>query len=70
MRDIAAQHGYYYDGVHPGDYYQLRLILDIAREMEELCPDAMLIQSANPVSFAADTSTAAASTVCVKSIDR
>jgi alpha-galactosidase len=49
MRDIAAQHGYYYDGVHPGDYYQLRLILDIAREMEELCPDAMLIQSANPV---------------------
>ncbi len=49
MREIAEKHGYYYDGVQLGDYYQLRLILDIAREMEQLCPDAMLIQSANPV---------------------
>ena len=49
MRDIAAEHGYYYDGVQLGDYYQLRLILDIAQEMEEICPDAWLIQSANPV---------------------
>ena len=49
MRDIAAKHGYYYDGVQLGDYYQLRLTLDIAREMEELCPDAWMIQSANPV---------------------
>jgi len=49
MRDIAAQHGYYYDGLHLGDFYQLRLILDIAREMEDLCPEAWLIQSANPV---------------------
>jgi alpha-galactosidase len=49
MRDIAAAHGYYYDGVQLGYYYQLRLILDIAQEMEEICPDAWLIQSANPV---------------------
>lgn len=49
MRDIAARHGYYYDGVQLGDYYQLRLILDIARDMERICPDALLIQSANPV---------------------
>jgi alpha-galactosidase len=49
MRDVAARHGYYYDGVQLGDYYQLRLVLDIARGMEELCPYAMLIQSANPL---------------------
>lgn len=49
MRDVAAEHGYYYDGVNLGDYYQLRLIMDIARDMEELCPDAWLLQSANPV---------------------
>jgi alpha-galactosidase len=49
MRDIAARHGYYYDGVQLGDYYQLQLSLEIARDMEEFCPDAWLIQSANPV---------------------
>ena len=49
MRDIAAEHGYYYDGVHLGDFYQLQLALDVAREMQQACPDAWLIQSANPV---------------------
>jgi alpha-galactosidase len=49
MRDIAARHGYYYDGVQLGDYYQLKLALEIARDMEKSCPDAWLIQSANPV---------------------
>jgi len=49
MRDLAANHGYYYDGVQLGDFYQLRLALDIAQDMEEICPNAWLIQSANPV---------------------
>jgi alpha-galactosidase len=49
MRDIAAKHGYYYDGVQLGEFYQLRLVMDIARDMEAICPDAWLIQSANPV---------------------
>ncbi|MEA3335039.1 MAG: alpha-glucosidase/alpha-galactosidase [Chloroflexota bacterium] len=49
MRDIAEKHGYYYDGVQLGDYYQLRLALDIAREMEQVCPQAWLIQVANPL---------------------
>jgi alpha-galactosidase len=49
MRDIAAKHGYYYDGVQLGDYYQHRLALDTAREMERVCPSAWLIQVANPV---------------------
>jgi alpha-galactosidase len=49
MRAVVARHGYYHDGVNLGDFYQLRLALDIARDMEEICPNAWLIQSANPV---------------------
>lgn len=49
MRDVVAGHGYYYDGVQLGDFYQLRMSLDLARKMEKTCPDAWLIQSANPV---------------------
>jgi alpha-galactosidase len=49
MRELTAQHGYYYGGVGLGSYYQLRLMLDVARDMEEVCPDAWLIQSGNPV---------------------
>jgi alpha-galactosidase len=48
-REVAAKHGYYYGGVHLGSWYQLRLMLDVARDMERICPDAWLIQSANPV---------------------
>jgi alpha-galactosidase len=49
IRDLTAKHRYYYGGVHLGNFYQLRLMLEVAREMEELCPDAWLIQSGNPV---------------------
>ena len=33
-----------------GDFYQLQIMLDVARDMERICPDAWLIQSGNPVS--------------------
>ncbi|MEM2111048.1 MAG: alpha-glucosidase/alpha-galactosidase [Candidatus Bathyarchaeia archaeon] len=56
-REIAERHGYYrgigdrvfdyYGGV--GAYSQLRFFLDLARDMEDLCPDAWLIETANPV---------------------
>ena len=49
MRDVGAQYGYYYGGTNLGGFYQLRLMLDVARAMEEVCPDAWLIQSGNPV---------------------
>jgi alpha-galactosidase len=48
-RELTAKHGYYYGGVNIGNFYQLRLMLDVARAMEEVCPDAWLIQSGNPV---------------------
>ena len=49
MRELTAKHGYYYGGTNIGGFYQLRLMLDVARAMEEVCPDAWLIQSGNPV---------------------
>lgn len=48
-RELTAKHGYYYGGVHLGSWYQFRLMLDVARDMEQICPAAWLIQSANPV---------------------
>ncbi|MCD6529710.1 alpha-glucosidase/alpha-galactosidase [Candidatus Bathyarchaeota archaeon] len=56
-RRIAERHGYYrgigdrvsdyYGGL--GAYHQLKFFLKLAREMEDLCPDAWLIETANPV---------------------
>lgn len=56
-RKIAEAHGYYrgigdrvscyYGGV--GAYHQLKFILDLARDMEQICPNAWLIETANPV---------------------
>ncbi|MGC8705303.1 MAG: alpha-glucosidase AglA [Athalassotoga sp.] len=60
MRDIGQKHGYY-RGIDSqefnmvSDYYtlsnynQLKLHLDIAKAVEKVCPDAYLIQTANPV---------------------
>lgn len=56
-REIAERYGYYrgigdrvcdyYGGI--GAYYQLEFFLDLARDMETICPDAWLIETANPV---------------------
>jgi alpha-galactosidase len=60
QRGVAEKHGYYrgIDSVdhnmvsdYPtiGGYNQLKLALDIARDMEDICPGAWLIQTANPL---------------------
>ncbi|MCB9150570.1 MAG: alpha-glucosidase/alpha-galactosidase [Caldilineaceae bacterium] len=51
MRDIIAKHGYYYStgASVPGSYYNFNLMMSVVRDMEEICPDAWLIQSGNPV---------------------
>ncbi len=49
MRELTARHGYYYGAVDLGDFYELRLMMDVARDMERICPNAWLIQSGNPV---------------------
>ncbi|UCH02858.1 MAG: alpha-glucosidase/alpha-galactosidase [Candidatus Bathyarchaeota archaeon] len=56
-RKIAEDYGYYrgigdrvsdyYGGI--GAYHQLNFFLDLARDMENLCPTAWLIETANPV---------------------
>lgn len=49
VRELTAKYGYYYGGVKLGSWHQLRLMLDVARDMERICSDAWLIQSGNPV---------------------
>ncbi len=50
MRRLAAdKYDYYHTGGQFGAYHQLRLMLDVARDMEKICPEAWLIQSGNPV---------------------
>ncbi|MBM4460660.1 MAG: alpha-glucosidase/alpha-galactosidase, partial [Chloroflexi bacterium] len=50
MRKLAAdKYGYYHAGGFFGAYHQLRLMLDVAQDMEKICPDAWLIQVGNPV---------------------
>ncbi|MGQ9699950.1 MAG: family 4 glycosyl hydrolase [Candidatus Bipolaricaulaceae bacterium] len=56
-REIAERHGYYrgigdrvsdyYGGI--GAYAQLQFLRELAGDMEELCPGAWLLQTANPV---------------------
>ncbi len=50
VRDLTTAHGYYYFGAGViGQYYNFRLMLDVANDMTRICPDAWLIQSGNPV---------------------
>lgn len=50
VRDLTASLGYYhYTPSALGHFYNFRLMLDIARDIERICPDAWLIQSGNPV---------------------
>jgi alpha-galactosidase len=55
QRTLTEKHGYYRGaGVVNGDggmhsYGQMGLMLEIARDIERLCPEAWLIQSSNPV---------------------
>ncbi len=48
QRSMAERHGYY-RGARLHDFPQMKLFLDVARDMEIYCPNAWLIQSANPV---------------------
>jgi alpha-galactosidase len=48
-RAVGEKHGYY-RGVRLGSYqHNLALMLAVARDMEQICPNAWLIQSGNPV---------------------
>jgi alpha-galactosidase len=49
IRTTIDKHGYFYGGRMRLLYYQIDLMLSIARDMEQICPDAWLIFAANPV---------------------
>lgn len=48
QRDLAEKHGYY-RGARLHEFGQAIFFLEVARDVERICPDAWLIQSANPV---------------------
>ncbi len=48
QRTLAEKHGYY-RGIRLHDFGQAAFFLDVARDVERICPNAWLIQSANPV---------------------
>ena len=48
-RELVRKHGYYSGASFGVSFYNLRLMLEVARDMEQICPDAWLIQSGNPV---------------------
>ncbi len=47
--ELAKKHGYYSGAPFGVNYYNLNLMLNVAHEIERVCPDAWLIQSGNPV---------------------
>ena len=48
QRDIGERNGYYRGGML-GQIYQTAFLLETARSIERYCPNALLIQSSNPV---------------------
>jgi alpha-galactosidase len=48
QRSMAEKHGYY-RGARLHNFGQAAFFLDVARDMERICPNSWLIQSANPV---------------------
>ena len=48
-REVGEKHGYPRGIGFGGYFHQLKLMLSVARDMEDMCPDAWLIQAGNPV---------------------
>ena len=50
-RKIGDKYGYYYGRVSTGEYgfRNMSFMMDVVHDMKEICPDAWLIQSGNPV---------------------
>lgn len=48
QRELAQKHGYY-RGARLHDFGQILLMLEVARDVERICPEAWILQIANPV---------------------
>jgi len=48
-RELAARHGYFYGHTGLPEFHNLWLMLDVAQDMEDICPNAWILQAGNPV---------------------
>jgi alpha-galactosidase len=48
-RELTARHGYFYGHTGMPEYHNLQLMLDVAKDMEKICPSAWILQAGNPV---------------------
>jgi alpha-galactosidase len=48
-RELTARHGYFYGRTGMPEYHNLQMMLDVAHDMEETCPDAWVLLAGNPV---------------------
>ena len=48
-RELAAKHAYFYGHTGMPEYHNIQMMLDVARAMEGICPDAWILLAGNPV---------------------
>ena len=48
-RHMTAELGYFYVETGMPEYFNLQLMLDVARDMEKWCPEAWVLLAGNPV---------------------
>lgn len=48
-RELTDKYGYFYGHTGMPEYHNLQLMLDVARDMERICPDAWMLLAGNPV---------------------
>jgi len=53
-RELTTEHGYFYGRTGMPEYHNLQLMLDVVKEMENICPNSWVLQAGNPV-FAGTT---------------
>lgn len=53
-RELTAEHGYFYAHTGMPEYHNLQLMLDVAKDVERISPDAWILLAGNPV-FAGTT---------------
>lgn len=48
-RELTTKFGYFYGGTGMPEYHNTQLMIDIAKDMEKICPNAWILQAGNPV---------------------
>ncbi|MBN1582811.1 MAG: alpha-glucosidase/alpha-galactosidase [Anaerolineae bacterium] len=48
-RELVAKYGYFYGRTGMPEYHNLKIMLDVVKDMEKVCPNARVLQAGNPV---------------------